>query len=59
MSILEVAGTEIRDAPEILSLTWDSSRQMLWGAASEAGIFRLVPAVTPAEARGKKKVVLS
>ena len=55
MSILEAAGTEIRDAPEILSLTWDASRQRLWGAASDVGIFRLAPP----EAKGTKKVVLS
>jgi hypothetical protein len=55
VSILEVAGTEIRDAPDIVSLSWDASRQTLWGATSDAGIFK----VTPPEARGKKKVVLS
>lgn len=55
MSILEAAGTEIRDAPDIVSMSWDASRQTLWGATSDAGIFRL----TPPEAKGKMGVVLS
>jgi hypothetical protein len=55
MSIVELAGTESRDAPDIVSLSWDASRQLLWGATSDAGILRL----SPPEAKGRKRVVLS
>jgi hypothetical protein len=55
MSILELAGTDLRAAPDILSLSWDGSRQTLWGTTSNAGIFRLMPP----EAKGKNRVVLS
>src|SRR5262249_39380979 len=45
MSILEGAGPEIRDAPEILSLTRDASRPRVWGAATAAGASRAGPGV--------------
>ena len=41
-SILEMGSTEDADAPEIASLSWDASRQTLWGASPVAGIFHQV-----------------
>lgn len=54
-SILEMGSTEDLGAPEIASLSWDASRQTLWGASPVAGIFHQV-APGP---KGRKKISLS
>jgi hypothetical protein len=55
MSIIEMGGSEELDPPEVASLTWDASRQTLWGASPNVGIFKsMAPSV-----KGKKKPVLS
>ena len=55
MSIVEMGGADGADAPEIGSLSWDTSRQTLWGTSPDLGIFRSVPP----DAKGKKRVSLS
>jgi hypothetical protein len=55
MSIVEMGGEDGTDAPQICSLSWDASRQTLWGTSPDLGIFRSVPP----GAKGKKKVSLS
>ena len=55
MSIVEMGATDALDPPEIASLSWDVSRQTLWGASPHAGIFK---SVAPG-AKGKKKPFLS
>ena len=42
-SILEFAATETHVAPSFVSVSWDVSRQMLWGALRDVGIFTFVP----------------
>ena len=54
-TIAELGGTEALDPPEVVSLTWDTARQTLWGASPYTGIIRCVAP----EAKGKKKPVLS
>lgn len=54
-SILEMGGTETLDPPEIAALSWDATRQTLWGASPYTGIFRCVAPT----AKGKNKVLLS
>jgi len=55
MSIIEMGGTEQLDPPEVAALSWDATRQTLWGASPHVGIFK---SVAPT-AKGKKKLALS
>ena len=55
MTILEMEATETHDPPEVSALSWDASRQTLWGASPYTGIFRCVAP----SAKGKKKPFLS
>ncbi len=55
ISIVEMGSAEGKDAPELGSLSWDASRQTLWGTSPELGLFRSVPP----GAKGKKRVSLS
>jgi len=55
ISIVEMGSAEGKDAPELGSLSWDASRQTLWGTSPDLGVFRSVPP----GAKGKKRVSLS
>lgn len=55
ISIIEMGGSEELDPPEVTSLSWDASRQTLWGASPNVGIFK---SMAPTE-KGKKKPSLS
>lgn len=54
-SIVEMEGTPELDPPEVVGLSWDASRQTLWGASPYVGIFK---SVAPGP-KGKKKALLS
>jgi hypothetical protein len=54
-TIVQISGTETEDAPDITSLSWDTTRQTLWAASPDLGIF----ACLPPGAKGAKKVSLS
>ena len=53
--VIAELGNDAGESPELASLSWDSSRRMLWVASPEVGIFRC----TAPSAKGKKKVQLS